>query len=64
MAPPFLSKRRYDLSLKAVVPTQHVTEDFDTLSDGLLITSLFRQGCEVLFRLEQGGTRGYFTKRL
>jgi len=30
----------------------------------VLITSLFRQGGEVLFRLEQGGTRGYFTKRL
>jgi hypothetical protein len=29
----------------------------------LLITSLFRQGGEVLFRLEQGGTRGCFSKR-
>jgi hypothetical protein len=29
----------------------------------VLITSLFRQGGEVLFRLEQGGTRGCFSKR-
>jgi hypothetical protein len=29
----------------------------------MLITALFLQGGEVLFRLEQGGTRGYFTKR-
>jgi hypothetical protein len=32
MAPPFLFKRRYYLSWKAVVPAQHVTEDFDTSS--------------------------------